>query len=202
MNLNRTILLDCDGVLLNWADSFVTWMSGKGYKTYDEHYGDYGLHKWFNMSEDEIHKFVAEFNSSSQIGFLPQIMDASEALNILKEDGYRFKVITSMSDNCYSQQLRTANLINIFGYIFDEIVYLPLRACKKEELQRQKNMFGPHVATIWIDDHIYNAEVGLELGFETIVFGQLHNRKWDGNRASDWVHALQLIKDIEAEYAY
>lgn len=202
MSLNKTILIDCDGVLLDWVSGFVAWMSSKGYQAYDEHFGDYGLHKWFKVSEEEIHELVARFNESSAIGFLSPIKGAVDYVHMLYRDGYRFRVITSMTDNPYSHALRDINLGNLFGPIFDKIEFLPLRACKKEELQRQRDLFGPYVKTIWIDDHIYNAEVGEELGFETIVFGQLHNKEWPGKRATSWGDLYIKIKDIEAEYGH
>lgn len=198
MILNKTILIDCDGVLLNWIDSFIVWMSGKGYPTYDEHFGDYGLHNWFQLSEEKINELVLQFNESVEIGFLNPLPGAIEYVSKLVNDGYRFVVITSMTDNPYSRNLRSWNLVRVFGDVFDDLICLPLRKCKKEELAKLKAMFGPSVKTIWIDDHIYNAEVGQELGFETIVFGALHNKNWSGKRANSWMDLYIKIKEIEA----
>ena len=199
MQLNRTILIDCDGVLLNWVDAFIVWMGKRGFKTNDRFYGDYGLHKWFQIEETVANQCVKLFNESADIGFLTAMPKAPVYLKKLIEAGFQFKVITSLSDNPYSRNLRIMNLERIFGKdAFLDVISLETRACKKEELTRQKKFFGDNVETIWIDDHVYNLDVTKDIGgYIPICFAQLHNSHYRGERVDDWEDLHYKVLNIE-----
>ena len=122
--MSNVILTDADGVLLNWRDSFDSWMMRQHgiFAT-----GDVNVYDQVERYEDpEIWKKIVEFNSSANIGWLPPLYDSVKYVRkIYEELGMKFTVITSLSKNPYAQKLRTQNLINIFGKdVFEEFIYL------------------------------------------------------------------------------
>lgn len=198
--LNKTILTDIDGVVLDWTTAFIHWMELKGYTPKDEWFGDYGLHKWYQLPEEKIKELVTEFNQSAHIGFIPPMPDSVHYIKLLADRGFKFIGITSLGDNYYSHLLRERNLKDYFGDAFQKVYCLPLRACKKDMLTQQAKFFGPHLKTIWIEDHIVNAQVGVDLGFETIVYAHLHNVEWKGKRAKNWLDIYREILALEEDY--
>lgn len=199
--LNKTILTDIDGVVLDWSASFFKWMGQKGHLMASEDYGsDYGLHNLFRMTEDKILGLIDEFNRSAHIGFLSPMPNAVYYIRLLRERGYKFVGITSLGGDCYSQRLRTINLVQEFPNCFEDMIYLPLRGNKTEALAAKKEEFGPNVHTIWIDDHITNAFAGEKLGFKTIVYSHTHNIGWDGLRLNSWAEIYEHVLDLEAKY--
>ena len=62
------ILTDCDGVLLNWENSFIEWMTeqGSGANPNDN---SYDMHKGLVKENPKIKQLVREFNNSAWIGF-------------------------------------------------------------------------------------------------------------------------------------
>ena len=165
------ILVDCDGVLCDWAYSFTAWMEHtKKIPTLD--FNEYNVGKRFGITKEEGRKLVAEFNDSAAIAFLPPLRDAVyyiKRLNLLH--GYRFHCITSLSDNKYAQRLRTQNLELLFGKeIFDEFVYLPCGADKDEALAKYKG-----TECFWVEDKPENAEEGLKNGLNSILVAHDHN---------------------------
>lgn len=184
------ILVDCDGVLCDWEYSFTQWMNHKGYPTSDS--TQYNVAKRFNLAGDFGKNVVAEFNDSASIAFLPPLRDAVyyiKRLNMLH--GYRFHCITSLSKDKYAQRLRTQNLELLFGKeIFDEFVYLPCGADKDEALAKYKG-----TECFWVEDKPENAEVGENLGLNSILVAHEHNAYYDGDipRYWKWKHIYNHI---------
>jgi len=57
---DKLILVDCDGVLLDWQYSFFTWMEKRGHAptSYDE----YDMGKTFDMPYDQAKEMCEYFN--------------------------------------------------------------------------------------------------------------------------------------------
>lgn len=187
------ILVDCDGVLCDWEYSFTQWMNHKGYPTVNSN--EYNVAKRFNLSKEEGKKFVAEFNDSASIAFLPPLRDAVyyiKRLNMLH--GYRFHCITSLSDNKYAQRLRTQNLELLFGKsIFDDYIYLPCGADKDDALLPYSN-----TECFWVEDKVENAEVGESYGLNSILVAHEHNAYYEGDIPRYWKWK-EIYKHITGE---
>ena len=187
------ILVDCDGVLCDWEYSFTQWMNHKGYPTVNSN--EYNVAKRFNLSKKEGKKFVAEFNDSASIAFLPPLRDAVyyiKRLNMLH--GYRFHCITSLSDNKYAQRLRTQNLELLFGKsIFDDYIYLPCGADKDDALLPYSN-----TECFWVEDKVENAEVGERYGLNSILVAHEHNAYYEGDIPRYWKWK-EIYKHITGE---
>jgi len=166
-NLGNIILIDCDGVLLNWEHSFVQFMETysdlKRLPDADKHYN---IAKQYGISNKSGKYWAERFNTSAAIGSLPPFRDAIKYVRKLHEEhGYVFHCITSMSDDKYAVQLRVENLERVFGKgIFERIVCLPVGADKTDTLFEYKDS-----DYYWIEDKVANAMVGLDLGLEPII---------------------------------
>lgn len=185
------ILVDCDGVLCNWEYAFTHFMEHtKKIKT--KIYSEYNVGKRFGVTKAEGSEFVAEFNDSAAIAFLPPLRDAvyyMKRLNMLH--GYKFICVTSLSTNKYAQKLRTQNLELLFGKeIWEDFVYLGCGADKDEELVKFKD-----TGCWWIEDKPTNAEVGESFGLNPIIVAHEHNAFYQGEipRFWKWKHIYNHI---------
>lgn len=162
-NLHRTILLDVDGVLLNWFDTFTAWMAKEGFPVKDDSDVSYDMAKRFGINKEESFEMIRRFNDSAYMGFLPAMPDAPRYIEDLKNLGFRFRAVTSVSECPYAAALRRLNLKQVYGNVFDDVVCLPLGACKKDELMRQRRLNGDN-KMIFIEDSLSHARTAVELG--------------------------------------
>ena len=65
----KLILVDCDGVLLDWKYAFYKYMNENGYTVIEE--GQYDVAQTFGITKEQSRQLVRQFNESARIGFLP-----------------------------------------------------------------------------------------------------------------------------------
>jgi len=187
----KTILTDCDGVLLAWEGAFHEWMISKGF-TKKEH-GTYDISKTFGIPKTLGKKLVKEFNESAWMGFLPAFKDARSGVAKLVEHGWKFIVITSLSLDPKAQMLRISNLKNIFGKnVFIEVICLDTGEDKDTELVKFKDS-----GLWWIEDKPENAECGLKYGLKPILIEHDHNKEHANEEiayAYDWHEIFNIIE--------
>jgi len=161
----KTILTDCDGVLLDWNYAFDLWMSERGYKMNGPR-DVYDRSVAYDLPQKKMKELIRFFNSSAAIGFLPPLRDAMYYVRKLQiEHGYVFCCITSLSLDKHAQHLRTKNLKMLFGKrTFEEFVYLDTGADKDEALAEYKDS-----GCFWLEDKLENARVGAQAGLRSIV---------------------------------
>jgi FMN phosphatase YigB (HAD superfamily) len=171
--MEKIILTDADGVILDWEWAFHVWMSERGYVTKPTGKHSYYLHDQYeNLDQYEAKKLIRLFNESAAIGFLPALRDAAYYVKRLHEEhGFKFHCITSLSRDQNAQRLRTMNIQKIFGEnTFEKFVYLDTGADKDEALLEYKNL-----GLFWIEDKPENADVGNQLGLKSILMEHGHN---------------------------
>ena len=169
----KIIVIDVDGVILNWEDAFQVWMKHQGFKQTKNYQFIYDAGEQFDLQKGEGYKWVKLFNESAAIGFLPPLRDAQEILKLLNQNyGYRFVVCTSLSTDKNATELRTRNLVKLFGDIFEEFVYLDTGADKDDALYQLSNKY---YGCYWVEDKVKNAYVGMEQGFKSIVMEHGYN---------------------------
>ena len=188
-----TILTDADGVLLNWRDSFDYYMmyNHSIFATGDVREYDQTIR--YNMASEDIKRYILQFNNSSNIGFLPPLYDSVKYVKKLYEMGYTFKVITSLSLNPFSQELRTKNLKKIFGNAIQSIDYLDTSADKDEILEEYSHTYPEHY---WIEDKVKNAFVGAKFGFDSMLLKHPYTKLEDTTGitvCSDWKQIYERI---------
>ena len=192
MKLNeKVILVDCDGVLLDWMHSFNEWMTSHGYSLKEP--DQYDLNIAYGIDKAESKKLVASFNESAAIGWLTPFRDAIKYVRELHEvHGYVFHCITSLSTNRYAYELRLKNLHRVFGKtVFEKLVCLDTGADKDEALSAYKD-----TDCFWIEDKPENAVVGSKLGLRAILIRHDHNANFfdpDIPVAKNWKEIYEMI---------
>jgi FMN phosphatase YigB (HAD superfamily) len=171
-NLQKTILVDADGVLLDWEYAFSVWMEEHGHEKQPGYEFIYDIGDRYGISKDQGRKLIKIFNESAAIGFLPPLRDAMFYVKRLHEEhGYVFHCITSLSLDVNAGRLREMNLRKLFGKTaFERIVCLDTGADKNTALAEYKNSH-----CYWIEDKPENADVGHALGLQSILVEHGHN---------------------------
>ena len=194
VNKNKTILVDCDGVLLDWEYSFHTWMCRHNYTMTEHGFDIYKVNKRYGITKNEGNKLVRMFNESATIRRLPPLRDAIKYVKKLHEEhGYIFHAITSLSNDTYSQYLRTKNLIELFGKTaFEKYTYLDTGADKDLALAEYKDS-----GCWWVEDKPENAETGLKAGLNPILMHHKHNENTELStgitRVDNWKTIYEMI---------
>lgn len=171
--MDKIILTDCDGVILDWEHSFHIWMEERGFIPKLDGKMSYYLHDHFeNLDRHEAKRLIRVFNESAAIGFLPALRDAAHYIKRLHEEhGYVFHCITSLSNDKSAQKLRVMNIQKIFGELtFEKFVFLDTGADKDDALKKYENS-----GLYWIEDKPANADVGYKLGLKSILIEHEHN---------------------------
>jgi len=190
--MNKVILTDCDGVLLNWEASFTTWMAQKGYNKIDA--DEYDVAKSYGLSKAESKPLVRQFNESAWMGYLPALRDARSGVAKLVEAGYEFVCITSLSLDENAKKARVRNLQAIFGedvFTMENVVCLDTGADKDEALAEYAGL-----GLWWIEDKTENAKLGVAMGLNTILVNHGHNQDCDNTnikRVANWAEIVSIV---------
>lgn len=178
---HKVILTDVDGVLFDWEYAYDQWMKRHGYSVVET--GDYNMDVKYGLDKAEAKRLIRMFNESAWIRKLPPLRDAIHFVKKLHaEHGYVFHVISSLSNDDYSQHLRTKNLREMFGdTVFEKYVYLDTGADKDEILKVYQD-----TNCWWVEDKPQNADVGLQMGLNSILMLHDHNTAYKGDALCVW----------------
>lgn len=130
--MKRVLWLDVDGVLLDYTRAFLEF-SKRSIK-YEE-MTTYDLTVLFD-SKEECFEQMKAFASSYAFANLPVHTDAFY-LHALKNAGYDLRIITQLTAPAQARKNRIANLTNVYGGIFSEIVFTQHGQCKLDYLERR-----------------------------------------------------------------
>jgi len=192
-NPQKLILVDADGVLLNWEYAFAIWMEEHGFSKVADAAFIYDIGQRYNIDRPQAKKLIRMFNESAAIGFLPPHRDAMYYVKRLHEEhGYVFHCITSLSRDINAQRLREMNLSKLFGSTaFEKVVCLDTGADKNYALEEYANS-----GCWWVEDKPENAEVGLDLGLKSVLMEHGHNMNHVNERipvVKNWREIYELI---------
>ena len=193
MKQDKIILVDADGVLLDWEWAFNVWMQEQGFERVKGYQFVYDMGDRYGISKDQCKKLVKIFNNSAHIGFLPALRDAMFYIKRLHEEhGYCFHCITSLSEDANAGKLRKMNLRKLFGRTaFEEFVILDTGANKDEALAEYKD-----TGLWWIEDKPENALAGLNVGLKPLLMEHGHNMSFkhpDVLRVKNWKMIYDLV---------
>jgi FMN phosphatase YigB (HAD superfamily) len=171
---DKVILVDADGVLLNWEYAFAIWMEQHGFKTVPGSQFDYSMGTRYAIDADQSKRLIKMFNESAAIGFLPALRDAVYYVKRLHEEHeFVFHCITSLSLDLNAGKLREMNLNKLFGSTaFERVVCLDTGADKNTALEPYRDS-----GCYWIEDKPENADVGHNIGLKSILMEHGHNMK-------------------------
>jgi len=171
-NPQKLILVDCDGVVLDWEYAFSVWMEQHGHVKQPGYQFMYDIGKQYGITKPQAKQLIKIFNESAAIGFLPALRDAVYYVKRLHEEhGFVFHCITSLSLDPNAGKLREMNLSKLFGNTaFERVVCLDTGADKNNALAEYKDS-----GCYWVEDKPENAEVGYALGLKSILMEHGHN---------------------------
>lgn len=183
----KYILVDVDGVLLDWRTAFFDWMREKGHEPAADDLDEWQLDQAFPSLESVgIVQYIRQFNESARIGFLKAYPDAKEYINKLKGHGFGFIAVTAMGTDQCACALRMRNLIDEFNFNFDLHVFTDLGESKKSAL---KNLRDTYRVECWVEDKVSNAVDGADLGIPTYLIKRFQRNTTADPRiivVSDW----------------
>tara|TARA_Y100001970_G_scaffold293846_1_gene443792 strand:+ start:8358 stop:8960 length:603 start_codon:yes stop_codon:yes gene_type:complete len=196
--MNKKILSDCDGVLLDWAYSFDKWMKFHfGIEVQD--YTKYDVGERYQVDWDLLDKKEGEnlfylpriFCNSSRIASLKPLRDSVKYVKKLYEEhGITIDVITSLSLDPETQRLRRRNLKSIYGDAIDRIIFLDTGADKDEMLEEWRDS-----ELLWVEDRPDNASLGGKMGLTPLLMDQPYNKGEDNDgvrRVSNWREIYEI----------
>jgi hypothetical protein len=174
-NLDKLILVDADGVLLDWEYAFNIWMQEHGFEEVAGSKFSYEMSERYGIPKEQVRKLIRLFNESAAIGFLPALRDAMYYVKRLHEEhGYRFHCITSLSTDPNAVRLREMNLAKLFGKTaFERVLCLPTGAHKDDALTEYQD-----TGCWWIEDKPENAEAGYRAGLTPLLIEHGHNMNY------------------------
>jgi hypothetical protein len=192
-NPQTLILVDADGVILNWEYAFAIWMEQHGHTKQPGAEYLYDIGERYAISKAQGRQLIKMFNESAAIGFLPPLRDSMYYVKKLHEEhGYVFHCITSLSSDINAQRLREMNLHKLFGSTAFELITCLETGSDKD------NALAPYQDSgcWWVEDKIQNAEVGLNLGLKSIVMEHGFNMHYNNPKipvVKNWAAIYNLV---------
>lgn len=172
-NMEKIILTDADGVLVDWLGSFNVFMSRQGHPFVPGTETDYSLAVRHNISNHQAREYVRQFNESAAIADLAPFKDSVEHVKRLAKLGFKFIVVTSISNTPNAKIYRTRNLVDLFGDVFIDVHCIGQGESKDTTLAAWED-----TGYFWIEDHMRQAEAGHEVGLRTILVEHPYNQHY------------------------
>lgn len=192
--MNKHILTDADGCLVNWNKSFETFLAGKGFPRLPGTEAEYSIAIRHGISNNQAFEFLKEFNESEHIAELEAFADSVEYVTKLANLGFRFTVVTSISSHPLAKENRITNLKNLFGDVFDEVHCLEMGESKAHILTNWSD-----TDYFWIEDHMRQAEAGHEAGLKTVLINHPYNEHYHTDlfprvsHTSPWKEIYEMV---------
>lgn len=193
-----SIILDCDGVILDWLAKFQAFAEKRlGRKLCSSGPSNFDLHRWLGVSDiAQALQLIRQFNSGEDgmFGQLPPMRGAQAALKTLANAGRDLHIITACSLSKEVIALRAHNLRTVFGDIFSQIHYVGLQDSKSPLLKE-------YTRATWVEDKYENAIAGVEAGHKTYLIRASHNLDREASclvRGLTWVDGWHDIMALEA----
>lgn len=168
--MDKVLLVDCDGVLVEWHNRFHESFPGE------------------EQDDMDIHTF----NFSPTFGELYPYKDSVEGIKKLKELGFTIVAITSSGTSPITKAFRRKNLDDLFGTdAINAIHVCELHGDKSPLLSRFKD-----TGYMWIEDSPKNAMAGKDLGLEPLLMNTPMNANKDDmglKRVDSWNEIVRIV---------
>ena len=188
---SKLIVSDCDNVLLDWEYAFDCYANSHGFYRDPTVKPTFELAPMYRLQNEHCYQLAKQFNESAAIGFLPAVRDAYQWVRKLGEEGWRFHIVSSASDDPCVKELRVRNLEKLFGPIFEHVECLPIGASKRAYLEQNFGGSG----LFWIEDNVQNATDGLEVGLTPLLMAHGYSRDYAGPipRVMNWEEIYNIV---------
>jgi hypothetical protein len=190
--LDRIILTDVDGVLLEWEDHFANWMLTKGYQQKPGKKKIYSMDKRYGITKKKKEELIKEFNNSAWMSTQTPLPESQTWVKLLHAEGWTFIPITSQTVDIPAQELRKRRLQELFGgTVFENFFILDTGADKDSALAEFHG-----TGLWWVEDKPENALLGLEYGLKPLLVDHTYNRKFKHpkiKRVSNWKEIKTII---------
>ena len=191
--MDKIILTDCDGVLLDWELKFREYAAKQGYVFDKSHATSYSIGEQYGLTHAQSLDLIAQFNCSSDFESLLPWKDAQQVVGQLVNEGWQLVVITTAGTHPQTYGLRITNLENVFGKnAIRSLHVLPLHGDKGVELVKYKD-----TGLYWIEDNLHNAELGPQYGLNSLLMAADYDRNYAGPipRVNTWQDIYRIIND-------
>ncbi len=191
--MEKTLVLDADGVILDHPRGMSAWAQNKGIAvgcTPEELYC-YSMSPMFpNLSASEIWALLEEFGEHEDFANIPEIEGFADVLSNLRDRVPDLKVVCITAPGA-SQKTVASRIANLQKFSFDAVKVLPLGSSKLSEL----SLINP--GAIFIDDVIGHVHAAEAVGHKGILFRQPHNVGTDHARMlENWQGAEDYLLDM------
>lgn len=203
MTKRKGIIIDYDDVLVDYCKGIVSYaISHYGLKVQHEP-NSYNLHKTFGVQENLIENILHNFNNNSyQFGLLETIDEyAKGSIWMLKNHHPEVDlfIVTKCGNSSITVALRKVNAINLFGDVFEDILFLNPNESKAAAF---KKLQKTHDIVCVIDDHLDNINTAIECGIDAIVYERNHNVQYKYDHrytyAQSWIDVYhELDKKLQ-----
>lgn len=173
------VILDCDGVLLDWESGFRMWVQGVYPETRftSDYPADWDLSKWIGCTQEQAFNLIRSFNQTSYFGALSPMPDAARLLYEIDRRGHPIYVVTSCSSDPVVLRRREQNLGRVFSIGIRRTICLDLGVSKLETLRAFRMIYGE---CIWVEDNLKNALDGFTAGHRSFFLRRPHNEtQWE-----------------------
>ena len=190
MNKQDCLVFDCDEVLLNHLGAFHSFIFEHYNITPNTEYPvEYNLGSWFDVSNTEINEMIKHFNERSyRFGLLEPLQhNTVEVMHELRREfpNNKIVVLTKSGTGGHGEVLRKVNLINVFGYIFDDIIIIEMYESKKGALYQLQQKYN---VKFLVDDYIKNIKDAMQLGIRGIMLKSTYNEIYSSSTEFDYVN--------------
>lgn len=168
------ILIDVDGVLVDWITPFREFMKNKQHKELEGAEKHYNIKRRYQLDTKTATDCVIEFNHTQSIieNLQPQPHAVETIWRLHEKNGFVFHAITCVSDEPSVHRWRRNNIENLFGRnAFEEIICLNFDGDKQAILSEYAK-----TKCFWLEDNIDNAIKGALCGLRSVLFDQPYNQ--------------------------
>ena len=171
--MKKTLLTDCDGVLLDWLSGIPEFLASQGLDSDHLMDGLMGnqfipIEKIF-MSEtvEQALSRMNDYHRSDCMKKLPIMEPGAEASLKRLSDEYEIIVVTSFSEDKAAQKNREENLQLRYGNSISDLICLPFSANKTDVL---RDLAKSRDVSLWVDDQIKHVYHGINAGINSYQY--------------------------------
>jgi hypothetical protein len=191
----KAIVLDIDGVVLDWFSGFRVWMRIQGHKVVGGLAASWNMTDTFpELSSVDINIQIDEFNKSNDFGRLRDIDDARFGVDALRYAFPDWPVVAVTSSGTHPRTV-AHRCWNVMHYDLSEIYSLPLGAAKTETLRR----WAP--GSIIVEDNLKHCEDAvINVAYRGILLDRPYNQGGSEpgmRRIKGWHEIGLAINDIK-----